>query len=59
VDALGVEKNALSQGRFSRVDVGADTDVSDVSDVFFHLAFLSTWIKNPHLPRCAMGVIKQ
>jgi hypothetical protein len=38
--------------------MGADTDVSDFSDIFFHLAFLGFWIKNPHLQWFAMGVDK-
>jgi hypothetical protein len=38
--------------------MGTDADVPDFSDVFFHLAFLSIWIKNPHLLWHAMGVVK-
>jgi hypothetical protein len=40
VDALGVVKNALGQGRFARVDVGADTDVPNAANIFFHIDFL-------------------
>ena len=37
VDALGVKEDPLGEGGFARVDVGADADVPDFADVFFHV----------------------
>jgi len=39
MDALGVEEDALRQGGFPGVDVGADADVPDLLDVAFHGPF--------------------
>jgi hypothetical protein len=39
VDPLGVKKNSFGQCRLARVDVGADSDISDFLDVAFHRAF--------------------
>ena len=36
VDPLRVKEDALGEGGFARVDVGADPDVSDFLDILFH-----------------------
>jgi hypothetical protein len=36
VDAIGVEQDALGQGGFSRVNMGADPDVSEFCEVDTH-----------------------
>jgi hypothetical protein len=39
VDALSIVKNPFGQGRFTRIDMSTDTDISDVCDNFLHCQF--------------------
>ena len=36
MDPLGEIKNPFGKGRFPRIDMSADTDISDFFDYFFH-----------------------
>src|SRR5205823_2583790 len=42
VDLSGVIKDALGDGGFTRVDVGADSDVANFGEVARHLVLLKT-----------------
>ena len=39
VDTLSIVKNPFGQGRFTRIDMSTDTDISDVCDNFLHCQF--------------------
>jgi hypothetical protein len=36
VDPLGIEKNPFGQGRLARIDMSADTDISNSGYFFVH-----------------------
>jgi hypothetical protein len=36
MNALGVKKNSFREGSLSRIDMGADADVSDSRQISFH-----------------------